>query len=204
MTRSEPLPEGPDPDQAFTRHPAPAAEPEPGADTARYPLYSTLDDCTPALANEPAPAAWPGGEPGVTRRYALYSLLDDCTPPPAAPPGDSDRPAAPGDAETAEDGQDGDGDEGDEDEDEDEDGLSVEISFDDLPIDREQIAAALEAAFADDGEITGAGRSMTGGGHIDMRIKGISDADDRDNALDRIDNVLEGLGLGESAQVSAY
>jgi len=142
-------------------------------------------------------------DPG-TRHYHLYSTLDDCTPP-AAPLGVPARPTAPTSAETGADATDAPDDstatDGSDESDDSESGLSVEIVFDDWLTDREQIAAALEAAFADDGEITGAGRSAMGGGHIDMAI---NSGMDRDQALDRIDSVLEGLGVSETAEVIAY
>ncbi|MFG2559384.1 hypothetical protein [Streptomyces sp. NPDC048496] len=72
----------------------------------------------------------------------------------------------------------------------------MEIVFVGLSVDRDEVEDALEAAFEDDGEITGAGGGM-GQCHLDLEIE---DRADGDEALRRLHSVLVELGVSESAQ----
>jgi hypothetical protein len=74
----------------------------------------------------------------------------------------------------------------------------VEIAFAGLPIDRDEVEDALEAAFGPDGEVTGAGAGM-GRCHLDLEI-GASLASGP--ALDRLHAVLTGLGVEAYATVN--
>ncbi|MFI5534065.1 hypothetical protein ACIA8O_36560 [Kitasatospora sp. NPDC051853] len=76
--------------------------------------------------------------------------------------------------------------------------MFIEIVFVGLPIDREEVEEALEAAFDSDGEITGAG-SGTGRCHLDLEIE---PSLERDAALERLRSVLAGLGVEECATLS--
>lgn len=71
----------------------------------------------------------------------------------------------------------------------------VEIVFVGLPIDRDEVEEALEAAFELDGEITGAG-SGTGRCHLDLEIAEGSDAT---AVLERLRAVLSELGVAGHA-----
>ncbi|GAA1940808.1 hypothetical protein [Kitasatospora viridis] len=76
--------------------------------------------------------------------------------------------------------------------------MFVEIVFAGLPIDRDEVEEALEAAFGSDGEVTGAGSGM-GRCHLDLEIEpGL----DRDRALDRLRGVLTDLGVEEYATLN--
>ncbi|WP_327092547.1 hypothetical protein OIE66_18505 [Nonomuraea sp. NBC_01738] len=75
--------------------------------------------------------------------------------------------------------------------------MFVEIVFVGLQIDRDEVEEALEIAFGDDGEVTGAGSGM-GQCHLDLEIE---ERADRDEALRRLERVLAELGASESAQV---
>jgi hypothetical protein len=67
----------------------------------------------------------------------------------------------------------------------------VEIVFTDLPIDRDEVEEALDAALGPDGEITGAGSGM-GRCHLDLEIEpGLSAGP----TLDRLRAVLTELGV---------
>jgi hypothetical protein len=74
----------------------------------------------------------------------------------------------------------------------------VEIVVVGLPIDRDEVEEALEAAFALDGEITGAGNGM-GRCHLDLEITGGLDAT---VALERLRGVLSELGVAEYATLN--
>ncbi|MEV0913711.1 hypothetical protein AB0I93_05445 [Streptomyces sp. NPDC049967] len=71
----------------------------------------------------------------------------------------------------------------------------MEIVFVGLPIDRDEVEEALEAAFELDGEITGAG-SGTGRCHLDLEIAEGSDAT---AVLERLRAVLSELGVAGHA-----
>jgi hypothetical protein len=71
--------------------------------------------------------------------------------------------------------------------------MFVEIVFAGLPIDRDEVEEALDAAFGPAGEITGAGSGM-GRCHLDLEIEGSLD---RGVALERVRSVLAGLGVQE-------
>ncbi|EEP74944.1 hypothetical protein MCAG_05271 [Micromonospora sp. ATCC 39149] len=73
--------------------------------------------------------------------------------------------------------------------------MFVEIVFAGLPIDRDKVEEALDAAFGPDGEITGAGSGM-GRCHLDLEIEG---GLDRGVTLERVRSVLAGLGVQEYA-----
>lgn len=74
--------------------------------------------------------------------------------------------------------------------------MFVEIIFTvELPVDRDEVEEALEAAFGVDGEVTGAGSGM-GSCHLDLEIAaGL----DRDGALRRLRDVLAELEIGEES-----
>ncbi|MFE0461235.1 hypothetical protein ACFW1A_18510 [Kitasatospora sp. NPDC058965] len=74
----------------------------------------------------------------------------------------------------------------------------VEIVFAGLPIDRDEVEEALEAAFGSEGEITGAGGGM-GRCHLDLEIGASLDPD---TALDRLRAVLADLGVEEHATLN--
>ncbi|MER5531202.1 hypothetical protein ABT075_42610 [Streptomyces sp. NPDC002677] len=76
--------------------------------------------------------------------------------------------------------------------------MFVEIVFADLPIDRDEVEEALEAAFGPDGEITGAGSGM-GRCHLDLEI---DENLDPGQALDRLRAVLAELGVEKHATVN--
>lgn len=76
--------------------------------------------------------------------------------------------------------------------------MLVEIVFAGLPVDRDEVEEALDAAFGPDGEITGAGTGM-GRCHLDLEI-GASLAPGP--ALDRLHAVLAGLGVEACATVN--
>ncbi|MFD7641812.1 hypothetical protein ACFV4P_14280 [Kitasatospora sp. NPDC059795] len=76
--------------------------------------------------------------------------------------------------------------------------MFVEIVFVGLPIDRDEVEEALEAAFGSDGEITGAGGGM-GRCHLDLEIE---ESLDPDTALARLRGVLIGLGVEEHATLN--
>ncbi|MFD8720028.1 hypothetical protein ACFV2H_18935 [Streptomyces sp. NPDC059629] len=76
--------------------------------------------------------------------------------------------------------------------------MFLEIVFTGLPIDRDEVEEALEAAFGPDGEITGAGNGM-GRCHLDLEIE---ETVDRDVALERVRSVLAGLGVQEYASLN--
>jgi hypothetical protein len=75
----------------------------------------------------------------------------------------------------------------------------VEIVLVGLPIDRDEVEEALEAAFERDGEVTGAGSGM-GCCHLDLEL-----AEDSDPAaaLERIRAVLSELGVADRATLNA-
>lgn len=72
--------------------------------------------------------------------------------------------------------------------------MFVEIVFVGLPVDRDEVEEALEAAFELDGEVTGAGSGM-GRCHLDLEIKG----SDPTAALKRLRAVLSDLGVADCA-----
>ncbi|MEZ0069276.1 hypothetical protein ABIA32_005320 [Streptacidiphilus sp. MAP12-20] len=76
--------------------------------------------------------------------------------------------------------------------------MFVEIVFVGLPIDRDEVGEALEAAFELDGEVTGGGSGM-GRCHLDLEI-----AEDSDPAaaLDRLRSVLSELRVSECATLN--
>jgi hypothetical protein len=74
----------------------------------------------------------------------------------------------------------------------------VEIVFVGLPIDRDEVEEALEAAFELDGEVTGAGSGM-GRCHLDLELVGGSDTT---AALERVRAVLSELGVADCATLS--
>ncbi|MCT9005580.1 hypothetical protein [Streptomyces rhizosphaerihabitans] len=79
--------------------------------------------------------------------------------------------------------------------------MFIEIVFTGLPIDRDEVEEALEAAFGPDGEITGAGSGM-GRCHLDLEIEaGVAPG----AATERLRAVLTDLGIEEYAsfEVSA-
>ncbi|MFC5645213.1 hypothetical protein [Kitasatospora cinereorecta] len=76
--------------------------------------------------------------------------------------------------------------------------MFVEIVFVGLPIDRDEVEEALEAAFGSEGEITGAGSGM-GQCHLDLEI---APGMDPDAALERLRAVLAGLGVEEHATLT--
>lgn len=76
--------------------------------------------------------------------------------------------------------------------------MFVEIVFANLPIDRDEVEEALEAAFGPDGEITGAGSGM-GHCHLDLEIEENLDPDE---ALDRLRAVLAELGVEKYATLN--
>lgn len=76
--------------------------------------------------------------------------------------------------------------------------MFVEIVFVGLPIDRDEVEEAVGAAFALDGEVTGAGSGM-GRCHLDLDI-----AEDSEPAaaLARLRAVLSELGVSECATLN--
>ncbi|MEU1616903.1 hypothetical protein ABZ479_06300 [Streptomyces sp. NPDC005722] len=76
--------------------------------------------------------------------------------------------------------------------------MFVEIVLAGLPIDRDEVEEALEAAFGSDGEITGAG-SGEGRCHLDLEIEGHLD---RGAALERVRSVLVGLDVLQYATLN--
>ena len=76
--------------------------------------------------------------------------------------------------------------------------MFVEIVFIGLPVDRDEVEEALEAAFGLDGEITGAGSGM-GRCHLDLEVKANLGSGP---ALDRLHVVLAELGIEEYATVN--
>ncbi|OIK23114.1 hypothetical protein [Streptomyces malaysiense] len=71
--------------------------------------------------------------------------------------------------------------------------MFVEIVFVGLPIDRDEVEEALEAAFELDGEVTGAGSGM-GRCHLDLEI---AEGSDTAAALERLRVVLSELGVAD-------
>ncbi|MGW2935573.1 hypothetical protein ACWDA7_27795 [Streptomyces sp. NPDC001156] len=76
--------------------------------------------------------------------------------------------------------------------------MFVEIVFVGLPIDRDEVAEALEAVFELDGEVTGAG-SGTGRCHLDLEIV---EGSDTTAALERLRAVLSDLGVADCATLN--
>ncbi|MFC1402214.1 hypothetical protein [Streptacidiphilus cavernicola] len=76
--------------------------------------------------------------------------------------------------------------------------MFVEIVFVELSIDRDEVEEALEAEFALDGEVTGAGSGM-GRCHLDLEIAEGSDAS---AALERLRAVLSELGVADCATLN--
>ncbi|MFI6650019.1 hypothetical protein ACIBI8_20695 [Streptomyces sp. NPDC050529] len=76
--------------------------------------------------------------------------------------------------------------------------MFVEIVFVGLPIDRDEVEEALEAAFELDGEVTGAGSGM-GRCHLDLEIV---DGPDTTAALERLRAVLSDLGVADCATLN--
>ncbi|MEE4494009.1 hypothetical protein [Streptomyces sp. BE230] len=74
----------------------------------------------------------------------------------------------------------------------------MEIVFVGLPIDRDEVEEALEAAFEFDGEVTGAGSGI-GRCHLDLEITGGLDAT---AALERLRGVLSELGIAKYAALN--
>ncbi|MFC8229286.1 hypothetical protein [Streptomyces sp. NPDC057287] len=73
--------------------------------------------------------------------------------------------------------------------------MFVEIVFVGLPIDRDEVEEALEAAFELDGEVTGAGSGM-GRCHLDLEV---AESLDAAVALERLKRVLSELGVAGCA-----
>lgn len=76
--------------------------------------------------------------------------------------------------------------------------MFVEIVFSGLPIDRDEVEEALEAAFDADGEITGAGTGM-GRCHLDLEVEVCPEPD---AVLERLRGVLADLGVEEYATLN--
>lgn len=76
--------------------------------------------------------------------------------------------------------------------------MFVEVVFTGLPIDRDEVEEALEAAFGPDGEITGAGGGI-GRYHLDLEIE---ESLDRTAVLDQLRSVLAGLRVDEYAALN--
>ncbi|MFE0374437.1 hypothetical protein ACFW1M_02410 [Streptomyces inhibens] len=74
----------------------------------------------------------------------------------------------------------------------------MEIVFVGLPIDRDEVEEALEAAFELDGEVMGAGSGM-GGCHLDLEI---AESLDTTAALERLQGVLAELGVAGCATLN--
>lgn len=71
--------------------------------------------------------------------------------------------------------------------------MFFEIVLVNLSLDRDEVEERLEEAFKTDGEITGAGTGM-GQCHLDLEVvPGL----DRDEVLERIREVLDGLEIDE-------
>ncbi|MGW2502743.1 hypothetical protein ACWCXL_16865 [Streptomyces sp. NPDC001588] len=76
--------------------------------------------------------------------------------------------------------------------------MFVEIALVGLPIDRDEVEEALEAAFELDGEVTGAGSGM-GRCHLDLEIvEGLTTT----VALARLRAVLSDLGVADCATLN--
>lgn len=76
--------------------------------------------------------------------------------------------------------------------------MFVEIVFEGLPIDRDEVEEAVETAFERDGEVTGAGGGM-GRCHLDLDI---AEGVDPTAALARLRGVLSELGVAERATLN--
>ncbi|MDF6023021.1 hypothetical protein [Streptomyces sp. JH34] len=76
--------------------------------------------------------------------------------------------------------------------------MFVEIVFVGLPIDRDDVEEALEAAFEPDGEVTGAGSGL-GRCHLDLEI---AEGSDTTEALRRLRAVLLELGIADCATLN--
>lgn len=76
--------------------------------------------------------------------------------------------------------------------------MFVEIVFAGLPIDRDEVEEALDAAFGADGEVTGAGSGM-GRCHLDLEVE---ENLDRGLARERVRSVLAGLGVLDDATLN--
>jgi hypothetical protein len=74
----------------------------------------------------------------------------------------------------------------------------VEIVFVGLPIDRDEVAEALEAVFELDGKVTGAGSGM-GRCHLDLEIV---EGSDTTAALERLRAVLSDLEVADCATLN--
>ena len=74
----------------------------------------------------------------------------------------------------------------------------MEIVFVGLPIDRDEVEEALEAAFELDGEVTGAGSGL-GRCHLDLEV---AEGTDTAEALERLRAVLYELGVEDCATVN--
>jgi hypothetical protein len=74
----------------------------------------------------------------------------------------------------------------------------VEIVFVGLPVDRDEVEEALEAAFEFDGEVTGAGGGM-GRCHLDLEV---AESLDAAVALERLRGVLSELGVAGCATLN--
>lgn len=74
----------------------------------------------------------------------------------------------------------------------------VEIVLDGpLPVDRDDIEDALNEAFADSGEVTGAGSGRRGM-NLDLEVDG---SEPRSVVLERVFGVIADLGVGDAARV---
>lgn len=76
--------------------------------------------------------------------------------------------------------------------------MFVEIVLVGLPIDRDEVEEALEAAFELDGEVSGAGSGM-GRCHLDLEIV---EGSDTAAALERLRAVLSHLGVADCATLN--
>ncbi|MFF3918543.1 hypothetical protein ACFYZB_34790 [Streptomyces sp. NPDC001852] len=76
--------------------------------------------------------------------------------------------------------------------------MFVEIVFAGLPVNRDEVEDALEAAFELGGEVTGAGSGM-GRCHLDL---GIAEGSDPAAALERLRAVLSELGVADCATLN--
>lgn len=76
--------------------------------------------------------------------------------------------------------------------------MFVEIVFVGLPIDRDEVEEALEAAFELDGEVTGAGSGM-GHCHLDLEV---AESLEAAVALERLQRVLSKLGVAGCATMN--
>lgn len=75
--------------------------------------------------------------------------------------------------------------------------MFAEIVFVGLPIDRDEVEEALEVAFGDDGQVTGAGSGLERC-HLDLEIAGL----DKTSAMERLQSVLAELGITECATLN--